>query len=349
MANLSVTNTFSNGTVADASQVNTNYSDIVNFVNNRNTAITNWDGLSVSTASRVPAVFNNSSGANDIAQFQDNGSNFLRVTDGGNTVLGNAALSTSATDGFLNLTSCPGTPTGVPTAYTGRIPIIVDSTNNLIYAYNSGWIGLTPSSTGWTAAGETWTYASATTFTVTGDVTSKYQIGDKIQLTQTTVKYFYIQSVSFSGSTTITITGGTDYTLANAAITSNFFSKEANPQGFPAGFAYTPTTSGWAATPSTTCFFSIQGRTLFLRVGVSGTSNNATHSCALPVASSSTAGGAAHGYGAASDNSANLTTPAHLSISSGSSTVSIDKVWDGSNIWTNSGTSFCFGNITYSI
>lgn len=104
-----------------------------------------------------------------------------------------------------------------------------------------------PQADGWTPANETWTYASATTFTVTGDVTAKYQKGDKIKLTQTTAKYFYIVSVSFSGSTTITITGGTDYTLANAAITSPFYSKTNFPQGFPARHNYTPTYTGSAS------------------------------------------------------------------------------------------------------
>ena len=39
--------------------------------------------------------------------------------------------------------------------------------------------GLVPEN-GWTPAGETWTYASPTTFTISGDKTSKYQKGDKI-------------------------------------------------------------------------------------------------------------------------------------------------------------------------
>lgn len=91
---------------------------------------------------------------------------------------------------------------------------------------------------GWIDANETWTYASGATtnvgtFTVTGDVTSKYQAGDKIQFTQTTVKYAIITKVSFSSSTTITIYMGTDYTIANAAITSPMYSHSKSPVGFP--------------------------------------------------------------------------------------------------------------------
>lgn len=91
---------------------------------------------------------------------------------------------------------------------------------------------------GWTAAGETWTYASADdptfTFTISGDLTTKYAAGQRIKLTQTTAKYFIITAVSYSNpNTTITVYGGTDYDLANAAITSPYYSREKAPVGFP--------------------------------------------------------------------------------------------------------------------
>jgi hypothetical protein len=91
---------------------------------------------------------------------------------------------------------------------------------------------------GWTASGETWTYASADsptfTFTISGDKTTKYKAGQRIKLTQTTAKYFIITKVAYSApNTTVTIYGGTDYTLANAAITSPYYSREKAPFGFP--------------------------------------------------------------------------------------------------------------------
>lgn len=77
---------------------------------------------------------------------------------------------------------------------------------------------------------ETWTYASATTFTISGDKTGKYQKGDKLKLTNSTVKYPTVKSVSYtSPNTTITIEN--DVVLANAAITSPYYSKAYNPQG----------------------------------------------------------------------------------------------------------------------
>lgn len=91
---------------------------------------------------------------------------------------------------------------------------------------------------GWIAAGETWTYASADaptfTFTISGDKTSKYKAGRKIKLTQTTEKYFIITKVVYSApNTTLTLYGGTDYTLTNAAITNPYFSRQKAPLGFP--------------------------------------------------------------------------------------------------------------------
>ena len=91
---------------------------------------------------------------------------------------------------------------------------------------------------GWLAAGETWTYASADaptfTFTVSGDKSTKYYPGMRIKLTQTTVKYFIITKVVYSSpNTTITVYGGTDYTLASATIIYPYYSSAKAPAGFP--------------------------------------------------------------------------------------------------------------------
>lgn len=91
---------------------------------------------------------------------------------------------------------------------------------------------------GWLAAEETWTYASADaptfTFTVPGDKSTKYYPGMRIKLTQTTVKYFIITKVVYSSpNTTITVYGGTDYTLASATIIYPYYSSAKAPAGFP--------------------------------------------------------------------------------------------------------------------
>jgi len=101
----------------------------------------------------------------------------------------------------------------------------------VINGYGGGWIG----------AGETWTYASASTYTISGDLTTKYSIGMKIKLTQTTAKYFIISAVSYGApNTTITVNGGASYTVANAAITLPFYSVSQSPYGCPLEFS-----TGW--------------------------------------------------------------------------------------------------------
>lgn len=88
---------------------------------------------------------------------------------------------------------------------------------------------------GWVPAGETWTYVSANTFKISGDKTSKYSAGMKVKLTQSsTVKHFFVTKVEYSSpDTTVTVFGGTDYTLADATISSPGYSLVKSPFGFP--------------------------------------------------------------------------------------------------------------------
>jgi hypothetical protein len=68
----------------------------------------------------------------------------LAITGAGSIVLGSAALATTATDGFLYIPPCAGTPTGTPTAHTGRAPLVIDTTNNKLCAYFGGaWRSVT--------------------------------------------------------------------------------------------------------------------------------------------------------------------------------------------------------------
>jgi hypothetical protein len=87
---------------------------------------------------------------------------------------------------------------------------------------------------GWITANESWSYASASTITVPSGAASKYQKGDRIKWTQTTVKYGVIVAVA---DTVLTIAVNTDYTVADAAITANYYSHQANPLGYPGWFA----------------------------------------------------------------------------------------------------------------
>lgn len=135
---------------------------------------------------------------------------------------------------------------------------------------------------GWVEAGfdtltgsETWTYASADaptfTFTVPGDVTGKYHPGMRVKLTQTTVKYFIITASSYSSpNTTITVYGGTDYVLANAAITNNYVSNVKAPQGFPLSptkWTETGGSTSTQATPTSGTTYNVGGN-IVLPIGV---------------------------------------------------------------------------------
>ena len=111
---------------------------------------------------------------------------------------------------------------------------------NVLTSTGSSWTSAAPSGggggvgTGWTPGLGTWTYlsADAPTFVISTSVDNSAAIGvgDRIQLTQTTVEYFIVTAIT---SSTITVYGGTSYVLANAAISSPAYSHIKNPLGFP--------------------------------------------------------------------------------------------------------------------
>lgn len=131
---------------------------------------------------------------------------------------------------------------------------------------------------GWIGAGETWTYASADaptfTFTIAGvDLTGKYSAGMRVKLTQTTVKYFIITKVAFSTDTTITVYGGTDYTLANAAISDNSYSSQKAPLGFPLDpdkwtVEVTDTASNSQTNPTAGTWYNINSNSINIPIGI---------------------------------------------------------------------------------
>jgi len=134
---------------------------------------------------------------------------------------------------------------------------------DFLYYNGTNWVHRTQD--GWIADADTYVYVSATSFKIAGkDVTARFPVGCKLKLTQTTAKYFYVVSAAFSNDTTVTITGGSDYSLANAAIDSPYYSYQSSPQGFPQWFNYTPSWEGFSVDPSANNFsiarFKIEGR-----------------------------------------------------------------------------------------
>jgi hypothetical protein len=177
-----------------------------------------------------------------------------------NNMVEAVSKTVSATDGTLLKAAGADINTGTDDAKIVTSKAIADSYIN----------------TGWIPNNDTWTYASATTFTIAGvDRTAMFPKGTKIKLTQGTVKYFYVVGSSFSTNTTITVTGGSTYTLANAAITSPYYSYASTPQGFPQFLAYTPTWSN-VTIGSATVFaqFTMIGKLVWVKLSVVFASNS---------------------------------------------------------------------------
>lgn len=83
--------------------------------------------------------------AADSIELVTSGANRVQVTSTGNVALGGGLIATNATAGFVHIACCAGVPTGVPTAVSGYIPVVIDSTNDKMYLYNfdaGAWVAL---------------------------------------------------------------------------------------------------------------------------------------------------------------------------------------------------------------
>lgn len=167
---------------------------------------------------------------------------------------------------------------------------------NIVLTAGAG--SLTIAAPGWVPSGETWTYASADdptfTFTISGDLSTKYSAGMKVKLTQTTVKYFIITKVAYSNpTTTITVYGGTDYDLANAAITSPYFSIAKTPQGFPMDrtkwtVSLTDSSDQTQSTPTASTWYNLGSLSLTIPIGSWDVSYNLVGRCVESSATTTT-------------------------------------------------------------
>ena len=175
------------------------------------------------------------------------------------------------------------------------------------------------------------------TFTIAGvDRTLQLSPGTRIKLTQTTTKYFVVASVAFSTNTTVTVTGGSDYTLANAAITAPNYSYVSNPQGYPGWFNFALTATGWSGTPTVNAVFAVEGRTCTLILNVTGTSNATTAGGTAPITSNAAETLVASFV--ATNNGSLQSAPGRATINAGGTSIVFSISYGTVGGWTSSGT-----------
>ena len=152
--------------------------------------------------------------------------------------------------------------------------------NNAASVTASGLFISGPNETGWFPCDETVTYAGTDDpsffVAVVGDKTAKYQPGMRFRCTQTTLKYFIITGVVYSGGTgltTLTLYGGTDYDLVSGTITQPVYSTAKSPTGFVADpTKWTVRTADASdrsqANPDAATWYNVGGLTLLIPPGL---------------------------------------------------------------------------------
>lgn len=137
---------------------------------------------------------------------------------------------------------------------------------------------LNQTSVSWQTLTNTFVYASADspTFTMTvasTDLTGYINIGQKIRVRQAnTYKYFIVTGVAFSTNTTVTIYGGTDYTLTNATIQEVGIATVKAPVGFPMDatkwrVTFSDTSLRSQASPANGTWYNINSANLSIPIG----------------------------------------------------------------------------------
>lgn len=232
----------------------------------------------------------------------------------------------------------------VSTVATGTAPFTPSSTT-MCPSLNSdqvdGYEG-TDLAKGWIPESGTWTRVTDNTFTISGDLTSRYGVGTKLRWVQNSItRWAYVSAdstyASGTGLTTVTLYAGSDYVLTSGyAISATYYSYADAPNGFPDWFAYPVTWTGFSADPTVVMnIFRISGRMVtFYQQNVANTSNATTMTSTLPIVSPYSW---VFSGGVGKDNSAALAHPSLGLVSAGSNVVT----WSKDNFdaaWLDSGT-----------
>jgi len=201
------------------------------------------------------------------------------------------------------------------------------------------------STSGGTRDIDAWVYVSATSFKIENkNVTARFPVGTKLKVTQTTDKYFYVVSAAFSTHTTVTITGGSDYSLANAAIDNPCYSYQSCPQGFPQWFNYSETWTGFSSPPSGgACQFMMDGRMVYMIVARGQNASNATTmTITIPVTSANCY---QHSWGTGMNAGTWIEYPCRAQIAPSANIANLSRQL--TQAWTSSGNKAWEGLIIY--
>ena len=139
----------------------------------------------------------------------------------------------------------------------------MDAVERGVQPYQGDWVTLNIS--GMSYASDNYIH-----FNSTGGIYN-LQIGDRIQITQTTVKNFYVIG---SSNGTYQLDGGTDYKFTNAPFTTFAFSRVFAPSIFPTAFNYTATITKYVdgnyEAISQSFNYSMTGKIVWLRGNFTG-------------------------------------------------------------------------------
>lgn len=215
MANVSVTYTLSNGQTSDATLWNTNYSDIVTWLNNRNAATTAWDGFKSDAAITITPTSNQIvlgvTNTTTLSATAPSVSRTYTIPDGGANgafVLSVGASTISGTKTFTSaILGGDGTATDPEYAFSADT--------------NTGMYRITGDQIGWTAGGTRSLALDATELTFSSGVRIGADVGSagspSISFTADTNTGIYRSSadtIAFStGGSARAAIGTTDFTI----------------------------------------------------------------------------------------------------------------------------------------
>lgn len=189
-------------------------------------------------------------------------------------------------------------------------------------------------------------------FTISGDYSAVFTKGTRVKWTQTTVKYGTVLYSSHSGgTTTVSISINSDYTITNAAISANYYSYLDGPRDWPEWFNFSPGQIGFSAKPTNTVYrYSLHGKkmALQLRQTPAGTSNATSFVMGLPVMAATVTNMAWMSSSCiVDDNSIGLTTPGLMTVASAGAVLNVYKDQQLAGFTAAGGKRLALGNIVY--